>query len=145
MEAVKDFAQNRRQLSLSEGFPFRINITYKKRKGGILGYFQKADIVKEARKFVIKEPTLEVLDRIASLSDGIDPGSHDAINYKKMARIIAIAVAEDTAQESSLSKVFFKCLKPSELTQIIEVVDLVSNHTDFMNAALSVTAKSPIK
>lgn len=57
-----------------------------------------------------------------------------------MAKIIAIAVAENENQEEELTELFFKALKPSELNQLMQIIDIASNLTDFINSTLLVTA-----
>lgn len=149
----KDLHKNELTRLINRGFPFQIEVTTKRRNPGIFGYFQSLETIKETKEFVIKEPTLATLDRIALLSLDIDPEKHkdeqdfnnylkknNRLHYKIMARIIAVSVAEEEDEEKELTELFYKCLKPSELYQIMQVADLASNHTDFMNSTLLVTA-----
>ena len=61
-----------------------------------------------------------------------------------MAKVIAIACYDESKHinesEDDLAEIFFRCLTPSELCQIIELIDIASNHTDFMNSTILVTA-----
>lgn len=142
---------------INQGFPFEITIHKKNKKPGILGYFQKKVATSETRLFLIKEPTLATLDRIALASLDIDTEKFkdeedfnnylkktNRLHYRKMAKIIAIACYDKfkhiNETEDDLAEIFFRCLTSSELCQIIELIDIASNHTDFMNSTLLVTA-----
>lgn len=138
---------------INQGFPFEIEVKTEKRKPGIFGYFQKREVITETRSFKIKEPTLHTLDRIALESMEIDTEKYkdepeysnyitknSRLHYKIMAKIIAIAVAENESEEPELEKIFFQCLKPSEVSNIIQLIDITSNLADFMNSTLLVTA-----
>ena len=98
-----------------------------------------------------------MLDRIALESLDIDTGKFkeegdstnylkktNRLHYKKMAKIVAIACYDEAKHinetEEDLAELFFRCLTPSELFQIIEIIDIASNHMDFMNSTLLVTA-----
>lgn len=49
------------------GVTFDVDITYQRRKPGLLGYFRKRERYTEKKVFVIKEPTLATLDRLSTL------------------------------------------------------------------------------
>ena len=153
----KELQQNELIRMINQGFPFEITIHKKIKKPGILGYFQKKVAASETRLFLIKEPTLATLDRIALESLDIDTEKFkdeehftnylkktNRLHYKKMAKIIAIACYDESKHinetEDDLTELFFKCLRPSELNQIVQIMDVASNHTDFMNSTLLVTA-----
>lgn len=138
---------------INDGFPFEIEITVKKRKPGILGFFLPKEVVKETRQFLIKEPTLATLDRIALISADINTDlfsdeenvniylkKNSRLHYRKMANVIAIAVAQPGDNINDLTEIFFAALKPSHLLQIIELIDVASNLQDFMTSTLMVTA-----
>lgn len=153
----KELQQNELIRLINQGFPFEITIHKKIKKPGIWGYFQKKVATSETRLFLIKEPTLATLDRIALESLDIDTEKFkdeenftnylkktNRLHYKKMAKILAIACYDQLKHinetEDDLAEIFFRCLTPSELCQIIELIDIASNHMDFMNSTLLVTA-----
>lgn len=153
----KELQQNELIRLINQGFPFEITIYKKIKKPGILGYLQKKVTTSETRLFLIKEPTLATLDRIALASLDIDTEKFkdekdfnnylkktNRLHYRKMAKIIAIACYDESKYinetEDDLAELFFRCLRPSELKQIIELIDIASNHTDFMNSTILVTA-----
>lgn len=138
---------------INKGFPFEITINKKKQKPGLLGYFQKKVTVSETRSFLIKEPTLETLDRIALASLDIDTDKfkneesfsnyikkNSRLHYRIMAKIIAISLNVESDEEKELTEIFYKSLRPSELNYLVEIIDIASNLTDFLNSTLLVTA-----
>lgn len=138
---------------INDGFPFEIEYTVRKRKPGIFGFFLPKEVVKETRQFLIKEPTLATLDRIALISADINTElfsdeenfniylkKNSRLHYKKMANVIAIAVAAPEDDAHALTELFFDALKPSHLLLIIELIDVASNLQDFMTSTLMVTA-----
>ncbi len=143
--------QNELLRLIGQGFPFEISVKTKRKKPGILGYFQKRIEVSETRKFLIKEPTLHTLDKIALEALKIDEESLlDSSNisaniknrryFKTMAKIVAITVAKDEKEEKELEELFFKALRPRDLKAIIDIADLASNMPDFTSSILTVTA-----
>lgn len=153
----KELHKNELIRLINQGFPFEITIHKKIKKPGILGYFQKKVATSEIRLFLIKEPTLATLDRIALESLDIDTEKFkdeenfnnylkktNRLHYRKMAKIIAIACYDESKHvnetEDDLADLFFRSLKSSELYQIFEIIDIASNHTDFMNSTILVTA-----
>ncbi len=149
----KDLQKNELIRLINQGFPFEITIKKKERKPGIMGYFQKKVSISETRLFLIKEPTLEILDRIALASLEIDLEKfkdeenystylkkNSRLHYKIMAKIIAISLNVESDEEKKLTELFYKCLHPSELNDLTQIIDIASNFTDFMNSTLLVTA-----
>lgn len=153
----KELQQNELIRLINQGFPFEITIHKKIKKPGVLGYFQKKVTTSESRLFLIKEPTLATLDRIALESLDIDNDKFkdeenftnylkktNRLHYKKMAKIIAIACYDEAKHinetEDDLADLFFLSLRPSELFKIVEIIDIASNHLDFMNSTILVTA-----
>ena len=138
---------------INEGFPFEIEITVKRRKPGIFGFFLPKEVLKETRQFLVKEPTLATLDRIALVSADINTDlfsdeenfnmylkKNSRLHYRKMANVIAIAVAQPGDNINDLTEIFFAALKPSHLLQIIVLIDVASNLQVFMTSTLMVTA-----
>lgn len=154
---LKELQKNEIIRLINQGFPFEIIVHKKIKKPGIWGYFQKKVAVSETRLFLIKEPTLATLDRIALESLDIDTDKfkdeEDSINYlkktnrlhyKKMAKIVAIACYDEAKHmnetEEDLAELFFRCLTPNEINEIMQMIDIASNHLDFMNSTILVTA-----
>ena len=52
---------------INEGVTFDIEVTYRRRKPGLLGFFRKREQVKEKKVYRIAEPTLSTLDRLSLL------------------------------------------------------------------------------
>lgn len=66
---LKSLEQEQSELRqmINEGLTFDVEVTYRRRRPGLLGYFRKKETVKEKRVFKIQEPTLATLDRLSSL------------------------------------------------------------------------------
>lgn len=91
---------------INEGVTFDVEITYKRRKPGILGYFRKREKITEKKVFRVAEPTLSTLDRLSALwlemtIDETKLGDEDylctakklaAKEAKKLAEVVAVAV-----------------------------------------------------
>lgn len=138
---------------INSGFPFEIEYSVRKRNPGILGFFSPKKSVREKRTFVIKEPTLATLDKIALASMDIDTElfsdekdfktylkKNSQLHFRKMAEIIAISVAADELELKELTELFFSALTPASLLEIIHLIDVASNLQDFMTSTLMVTA-----
>ncbi len=137
---------------INQGFTFEIVSLVKKRKPGLLGYFQNKITEKVTSKFIIRELTLIKLDRIALASLDIDVNAYSdeqldiyykknsRLHLRKMANILAIAVAETPDQEKELTNLFFESLRPSEILQLMNTIDIASNLQDFISSTLLVTA-----
>ena len=143
--------QNELRRLLNSGIPFELSVSKKIRKSGFLGFFKKKIKITEIRKFIIKEPTLQTLDKIALEALKINEKGLEEIDniggyikkqryYKTMAKIIAIAVAQNEDEEQELEDIFFKTLKPSDLKMLVDLTDIASNMPDFINSILSVAA-----
>lgn len=91
---------------INEGVTFDIEVTYRKRKPGLFGFFRKREQMKEKRVFRIAEPTLSTLDRLSMLwlEMTIDETKLSDADYlatakqlankeaKKLAKVVATAV-----------------------------------------------------
>ncbi|GEM_PF-3086804 len=149
--------EKRRELLrlMSKGFHFEIVETLKVRQPGFLGFFKPKTKEKKVHTFYIKEPTLYMLDQISLESIELDESEFNNLetqqdqkkysrkHYRRMARVIAILVSGIEADESEIlenQKLLFKYLKPSDLYSIVELADVVSNNTDFINSTRNVAA-----
>lgn len=112
---------------INEGVTFDVEITYKRRKPGILGYFRKRDKITEKKVFRVAEPTLSTLDRLSALwlemtIDETKLGDEDylctakklaAKEAKKLAEVVAVAVlGEDYYDVTDKGGYFIR--KPNE-------------------------------
>ena len=149
---------------INNGFSFKVEVKEKKRLPGISGFFRKRITVKKELNFAIKEMPLSVLDRISLKSleinmqeiDNADNNVYKQFtrkHIKTMSEIIAIAVLgtdydyyhgskviPDTQKLKELTTIFYHFLKPSDLYNILQLVDVCSNLGDFMNSTRLVTA-----
>lgn len=140
---------------LNKGFEFELTEQVFKRKSGLLGLFLKNEKQFIKHTFLIKEPTLSVLDRISLISLSLnetefndlvsdnDKKKYSRKHYKTMAMIIAIIVAGPDASECEINKksiLFFKYLKPSDIFNIIQLSDITNNLGDFINSTRYVAA-----
>ena len=138
-------------LLLNKGMSFDLEVsTYKRGKG--LGYLRKERVI-EKQTFIIKEPTLSTLDRLAV--EQIDMNFNESIlestegvaeakrlikaHAKRCARIIAIAVVGsgttiEKAKTPVLSELFYENIKPSKLFAIARMINAISNLGDFCNS-----------
>lgn len=112
---------------INEGVTFDVEITYKRRKPGILGYFRKREKITEKKVFRVAEPTLSTLDRLSALwlemtIDETKLGDDDylctakklaAKEAKKLAEVVAVAVlGEDYYDVTDKGGYFIR--KPNE-------------------------------
>lgn len=112
---------------INEGVTFDVEITYKRRKPGILGYFRKREKITEKKVFRMAEPTLSTLDRLSALwlemtIDETKLGDEDylctakklaAKEAKKLAEVVAVAVlGEDYYDVTDKGGYFIR--KPNE-------------------------------
>lgn len=112
---------------INEGVTFDVEITYKRRKPGILGYFRKREKITEKKVFRVAEPTLSTLDRLSALwlemtIDETKLGDEDylctakklaAKEAKKLAEVVAVAVlGEDYYDVTDKGGYFIR--KPNE-------------------------------
>ncbi|TDX83990.1 hypothetical protein [Epilithonimonas xixisoli] len=149
--------EKRREITriLGKGFHFEIAEKIEIKPKGLLSFFKKKEYQIIPRAFQIKEPTLSVLDRISlesinliesefnDLKTFADQKRFSRKHYKLMAKIIAIAVAGPYGEESEITEfknLFFKYLKPSDLYNIVQMIDITSNLMDFINSTRLVTA-----
>jgi hypothetical protein len=139
---------------MNRGFEFAITEKVKVKQDGLFGIFKPKLITEVQHSFLIKEATLATLDLISLESLELDETGFDFTadsdrlrysrkHYRRMAKIIAIAVCGANAEKSEISEktdLFFKYLKPSDLYNILKLIDITSNLGDFINSTRLVTA-----
>jgi hypothetical protein len=102
------FEKERQELNLlvKRGVKFDVTSKVRKKDKGLMGFFRKRRISEETVFYIIKEPTLSVLDRLSDIWLEMDVNEElmkdDAVlieakriakkNVMRMARIVAIAV-----------------------------------------------------
>lgn len=162
--------QNELRRIADAGFEFEVQVIRKKRLPGIQGFFKRKVTEKESLFFLLKEPTLAVFDLInmeSSKMEKVVSDAEDFENYIKiyarkhsqiMAKILAIAVLgknlfymegfqvkTDEKEIKRLQAMFHKFLHPSDMYNLLQVIDLTSNLGDFINSARLMTAAEKIK
>lgn len=144
-----------------------VNITVTRKIRGRKGFFRflrKQSVEPETATFTIQEPTLAVLDLLASEQINIvideakirETGLSEAKKIsgeqaRRMARIVAIAVLgedyflavrsghrviyrKDEKRLAELTDLFFTSVKPSTLFQYVLLINTMSNLGDFMSS-----------
>ena len=146
---------------LDKGATIEVDVTTYKRKRGIFGLLQKRERVVVREKHVIKQPTLAVLDLIASEQillniDESEMASEQGMQRARtmakeqcmrMARIVAMAIiGEDYFQFTGkkyvhadkeldrLSEMLYHNVKPSLLLKYCIFINTMSNLGDFINS-----------
>lgn len=134
---------------LNKGFEFQVIEKVKIYKTWFHRLFRKNTIEEVVHNFIIKEPTLSVLDHISiessvfneeefnNLESEGDIKKYSRKHLKTMAKIVAVIVSGPEPEEFVLKKntdLFFKYLKPSDLFNIIQIADVASNLGDFINS-----------
>lgn len=140
---------------LNKGFEFQVIERVKIYKSCFHRLFGKKTVEEVVHNFLIKEPTLSVLDKISiesldfkeedfnNLESDNDRKKYSRKHLKHMSRIVAIIVSGPEPEVSVLNKnteLFFKYLKPSDLFNIIQIADIASNLGDFINSTRYVAA-----
>lgn len=112
---------------INKGLTFDVEVSYKRRRPGLFGYFRKRQQVKEKRVFTIYEPTLATLDRLSALwvQMEIDETKLEDEDYlatartlankeaKRLAEVVAVAVlGEDLYETTERGGIFH--YKPDE-------------------------------
>lgn len=105
LEALEREQSELRQM-IGEGITFDVEVTYTRRKPGLLGFFRKREKITEKKVFRVQEPTLATLDRLSALwlqmsIDETKLGDEDyfktakkmaAQEARKLAQVVAVAV-----------------------------------------------------
>lgn len=142
---------------IGDGTKFTISYTVKVRQKGLKGLFLPKVTEERTEDFVLKEPTLAVLDRASEVwlrmnTEDIEKESSDAIkegyklanaHAKDMAECLAILVlgeayyavdGGDDKELNRLSELFYKTVKPSQTEEIAMFINATSNLVDFVNS-----------
>lgn len=142
---------------LGKGMKFYTTYTIKTRERGFLGLFKPKVKVEKKEEFIIKEPTLAVLDRASVVwlrmnvdaidKEGADPLKESykaaADHSKDMAECLAILVlgeayfsvpGGDEKELARLTELFYKSIKPSQCKEIAMYINAASNLADFVNS-----------
>ncbi|MCR5658971.1 MAG: hypothetical protein K6G25_06560 [Bacteroidales bacterium] len=156
---IKDiFAQKRLiKTIISKGTKFSISYTIKARQKGWKGFFKPKVNEERQEEFVLKEPTLAVLDRASEVwlrmnTEAIEKEGADTIkegfklandHAHDMAECLAILVlgeayyavdGGDDKELERLTDLFYKTVKPSQAEEIAMFVNATSNLVDFVNS-----------
>lgn len=142
---------------IGKGTKFTVNYSVKVRQKGFKGLFLPKVTEERTEEFVLKEPTLAVLDRASEVwlrmnTEDVEKESPDAIregyrlanrHAKDMAECLAILVlgeayyavdGGDDKELSRLSELFYKTVKPSQTEEIAMFINATSNLVDFVNS-----------
>lgn len=141
---------------IEKGIRFTVNYTVKTRQKGLKGLLWKKVYEERKEEFVIKEATLNTLDRASEVWLRMDTsaadreGAGDKENWmlakasaKDMAECLAILVlgerywAVDGGDEEELKRLtelFYKTVKPSQANDIAMFINTAANLADFANS-----------
>jgi hypothetical protein len=99
LEALEREQSELRQM-IGEGITFDVEVTYTRRKPGLLGFFRKREKITEKKVFRVQEPTLATLDRLSALwlQMSIDETKLSDEDYFKTAKKMAAQEARKLAQ-----------------------------------------------
>lgn len=170
MENNINSLQNELRKAANAGFEFEVVIKNKTKVKGFWGFFQKRILTEEKRLFTIKELTMGIFDRISIESAKMEDVKTDVDDFesymkvyarkhsKTMGRIIALAVLgsdyfyyennkikTDDSSLNDLINCFNTFIKPHDMLNLLQLIDIASNLGDFMNSARLVTAAEKIK
>ena len=166
-EEKKQIEINELMKLISEGFAFTIKYRISKKKWWQFWKKNTFKIVEE--QFRIKELTLGILDRISLESVELKEEDEQSVDshyiktysrkhYKRVARIIAIAILGRDAEYlqknpfgnydlvlneieiKRLSTKILAVLTPSDISKILDMIDIESNLGDFINSTRKLTA-----
>lgn len=158
-DKIKDILTQQRLLKtmINEGTRFSVTYTTKARMKGIKGFFAKKIDKEVKEEFVLKEPTLAVLDRASVVwlrmnTDCIDNENADVLkegftlaskHSHDMAECLAILVlgeryytngGNDDKELERLTELFYKTVKPSQFIELATFINATSNLVDFVNS-----------
>lgn len=139
---------------INEGVTFDVEITYKRRKPGILGYFRKREKITEKKVFRVAEPTLSTLDRLSALwlemtIDETKLGDEDylctakklaAKEAKKLAEVVAVAVlGEDYYDVTDKGGYFIRKPNEKRLARLISLFTHTITPSQLLTLAILIT------
>lgn len=154
----KDILAQRKVLRtiIDKGIKFTVNYTVKVRQKGLKGLLGKKVYEERKEDFIIKETTLDTLDRASEVWLRMDTSEADKegagekedwkvanANAHDMAEALAIIVlgerywaveGGDEEEIKRLTDLFYKTVKPSQCNEIAIFVNAVKNTSDFMSS-----------
>lgn len=154
----KDILAQRKVLRtiINRGIKFTVNYTVKVRQKGLKGLLGKKVYEERKEDFIIKETTLDTLDRASEVWLRMDTSEADKegagekedwkvanANAHDMAEALAIIVlgerywaveGGDDEEIKRLTDLFYKTVKPSQCNEIAIFVNAVKNTSDFMSS-----------
>jgi len=158
-DKIKDILTQQRLLKtmINEGTRFSVTYTTKARKKGLKGWLSPKVEKEVKEEFVLKEPTLAVLDRASVVwlrmnTDGIDGEGADVLkegftlaakHSHDMAECLAILVlgeryykadGNDDNEIERLTELFYRTVKPSQFIELATFINATSNLVDFVNS-----------
>ena len=173
---ISDAIAQRRLLKtiIGKGTKFTVKYTVKVRQKGLKGLFRKKISEERKEEFILKEPTLAVLDRASEVwlrmnTENLDKegADKDKEGYKAakehardMAECLAILVlgeayyaveGGDEEELARLTDLFYKTVKPSQAQDIAVFINAATNLADFtgsmrlMKAAVTTTPATRIE
>lgn len=159
---MNNIEKNELDILLQKGVSFEVETTIYVRKKGLLGYLSKREKKTEIKKFIIKQPTLSVLDRFSSeaidlvLDESVlssETGISEAkkiasLQAKRLAKILAIFVLgqdyrvvnrggsyfNNDKELDDLTDLFYNNITPSKIMQLCMLINTMSNLGDFINS-----------
>lgn len=157
-ETIDNIAQKRLlRTIIGKGTKFSITYQTKVRQKGFIGFFKPKVYKEVTEEFVMKEPTLAVLDRASEIwlrmdTSAIEEKGADSINegYRlahkhahDMAEAIAVLVlgekyyavdGGDDKEIERLTELFYKTVKPSQASELALLINATSNLVDFVDS-----------
>lgn len=146
--------QNELRQMINSGVTFDVDITYKKRKPGLLGFIRKREKVTEKKVFRVAEPTLSTLDRLSALwlEMTIDETKLKDADYlcaakklaakeaKKLAKVVAVAVLGEEYYDVTESGGYFT-RKPNEhrLNRLASLFEHTVTPSQLLTLAILIT------
>ena len=136
LEALEREQSELRQM-IGEGITFDVEVTYTRRKPGLLGFFRKREKITEKKVFRIQEPTLATLDRLSALwlQMSIDETKLSDEDYYDVTDKGGYLVRKPNENRlARLTFLFLHTVTPSQLLTLAILITNVSNLGDFINS-----------
>lgn len=139
---------------INSGVTFDVDVTYRKRKPGLLGFLRKRETIKEKKVFLIAEPTLSTLDRLSALwlEMTIDETKLNDTDYlsaakklaakeaKKLAEMVAVAVlGEDYYDVTSKGEYFMRKPNEKRLARLASLFEHTVTPSQLLTLAILIT------
>lgn len=146
--------QNELRQMINSGVTFDVDITYKKRKPGLLGFIRKREKITEKKVFRVAEPTLSTLDRLSALwlEMTIDETKLNDADYlctakklaakeaTKLAKVVAVAVLGEEYYDVTENGGYFT-RKPNEkrLNRLASLFEHTITPSQLLTLAILIT------